>query len=253
MVRDFFYTISAYLLQNIAWPIETLLFKQYLSMEVKNKKNLAEAQKLAQNHKTGVLIVSNHTSELDQILLASSLGFLSTFSPLFYIARARKDDTYERARWGWRAFTYRHWFLRLFGAYPIVPNQKDYRTTLQDHIGLLRSGKRLVIFPEGGVTRPAYRGTPRGGVGYLALEIQCIILPVEVSGILNMTAKDFWEKKRKVHITFKQPLYSQNLSEKFSNLGAEQYQKCAEKIMELVYADSTVLDDHHESVLQTNS
>lgn len=252
-MRDFFYSISAFILQNSAWCIETPLFVHYLSMQIKNKKYLKEAQRLAREHKTGILIVSNHTSELDQILLASSLGFLSSLSPLFYIARARKDDAYERVRWGWRAFTYRHWFLRLFGAYPILPNQKDYSLTLRDHLSLLRSGKQLVVFPEGGVTRPTYRGTPRGGVGYLALEARPIILPVEVSGIWNMTAFDFWAKTRNVTVNFRQPVGPGNLVDEFLYKGAEQYQQCAEKIMELVYADPSISNKHHESILSTGS
>lgn len=253
MIRDFFYSLSAFVLQNSAWCIETPLFVRYLSMQVKNKNYLKEAQRLARKHKTGILIVSNHTSELDQILLASSLGFLSSLSPLFYIARARKDDAYERARWGWRAFTYRHWFLRLFGAYPILPNQNNYNLTLRDHIRLLRSRKRLVIFPEGGVTRPSYRGVPRGGVGYLALETQCIILPVEVSGIWNMTVKDFWSKNREVVVNYRLPVYSKIFDDVLLKTNPERYQRCAEKILELVYANSTVSDENHESILQTDS
>lgn len=234
-MRDRFYHISAFILQNLAWPIEVILFRKYLSLSIQNKEHLKEAYDISRKTGRGILIVTNHTSELDQILVAASLGFLSRVSPLFYVARARKDTAYERDRWGWRAFTYRHWFLRLFGAYPIIPNQKNYAVTLKNHTELLKEGRSLVIFPEGNVTRDTFRGTPKGGLGYLVKETCPIVLPLYIDGLWKMSSQEFWEKKRAVTVVYKKPVRAEDIVQAdFSQIESE-FQEISKKIMDLVY------------------
>jgi glycerol-3-phosphate dehydrogenase (NAD(P)+) len=90
--------------------------------------------------------------------------------PVYFVA---KKELFEKR---WQA-----WFLNCLGAFPIDRGASD-----QDAMGLAREilerGDVVVIFPEGTRTRPGELGTPKRGVGRLALETGAPVVPVAVIG-----------------------------------------------------------------------
>ena len=80
----------------------------------------------------GVLLLTNHQSYLDPVLLAMHLG-----RPVSFLA---KDDLFKVPGLSW--------LIRNLHAFPVKPNGRD-AGPLKESIRLLRSGRVLNIFPEG--------------------------------------------------------------------------------------------------------
>ncbi len=121
-----------------------------------------------------VLLVANHISDLDPILLSTVTRRIAHFmakKELFSIPLLRR-------------------VIQAFGAFPIHRGEAD-PSSLKHALALLSEGEAVGIFPQG--TR--YRGvspteTPvKGGVGLLALRSRASVLPVLIS-----------TKKYKVHL-----------------------------------------------------
>lgn len=113
----------------------------------------------------GVLVVSNHVSIADPVILIAASP-----RPLVFMA---KEDIF-RAR-------LRGAFLRWFGGvFPVRRGQNDIRA-VRDALELIRAGQPLVVFPEG-TRHPEGLGRALPGVGYLARRAECPILPVAIVG-----------------------------------------------------------------------
>jgi 1-acyl-sn-glycerol-3-phosphate acyltransferase len=113
----------------------------------------------------GVLVVSNHLSYADPVVL------MSTFTrPLLFMA---KEEL-------WRTSKGRRWFNAWGGAFPVKRGQNDVRAVRQA-LELIRAGHPLVLFPEG--SRHIHGlGPPQPGIGYLASRAGCPVLPVGING-----------------------------------------------------------------------
>src|SRR3990167_11455141 len=90
------------ILQTAIWPIMRPLFWFFLHLKIIGCENLRSLPK-------GVIFASNHTSELDAILIPASLPFLSRFMPMFYVSRPR--EFYKNS--GWRQLFYGGLFFKL--------------------------------------------------------------------------------------------------------------------------------------------
>jgi 1-acyl-sn-glycerol-3-phosphate acyltransferase len=135
----------------------------------------------------GILLIANHFSWFDPIILVLALPF----TPAFLIA-----NEVER-HWWVRIFT------RLFDCIPIWRGQVD-RTALRNAQRALAEGRVLAIFPEGGVNPELAQRVGRGemvpvtqgnigransqlvrarpGTALLAVSSKACILPVALSG-----------------------------------------------------------------------
>jgi 1-acyl-sn-glycerol-3-phosphate acyltransferase len=109
--------------------------------------------------KTNFIVVSNHASFLDPLLVMVAVP-----KKIFCIALR---DLYK---FGWL-----RWFLRLADALPSGSSSKKA-------VDLLSSGKIVGLFPEGGVSRDGRLKEFRRGVALLALKTGRPILPCAVFG-----------------------------------------------------------------------
>lgn len=112
-----------------------------------------------------LIIASNHRSFMDPWVIGMMLR-----RPIYYVA---KTELFHR-----RSIA---WFLSSLGAFPVDRGNGD-RDAMDAARRILERGDVVVIFPEGTRTRPGALGTPKRGVGRLALETGAPVVPVALIG-----------------------------------------------------------------------
>jgi 1-acyl-sn-glycerol-3-phosphate acyltransferase len=135
-----------------------------------------------------VIIAANHRSFLDPFVIACM-----SRRPLYYVAK--KELFAHRVT---------AWFLNSLGAFPIDRGAADH-DAMATAREILERGDSVLIFPEGTRIRPGTLGTPKRGVGRLALETGAPVIPVAVIG--TETVRRGWRiRPHKVSIRAGAPL-----------------------------------------------
>lgn len=191
---------SPLVLQWILWPITRPLFRFFGNLTIQGTEHVESAP-------SGAIFASNHTSELDALIIPTALPFFSRFRPFFYTSRERAFYSGT----GWRKWFYGGMLFKLLGAYPLLPGAHDYARSLKTHIMLSKKKQSIIIFPEGHVGHNHTLQEGRGGVSFIAHAAQVPIIPVAISGTYDLTAKEFFTRKRTFQISFGKPLYPHNL------------------------------------------
>lgn len=141
-----------------------LFFKYYLNLKVVGRKNIP---------KTGPFIfASNHASYLDPILLGVSLH-----RSLNYMAR---DTLFREGSFAW--------ILKRLHVFPVRRQVGDFRA-IKESIDILKSGKPLVIFPEGTRSDDGELKTGKPGIGFIAMKAKVPILPAYIEGSFKALPK----------------------------------------------------------------
>ena len=112
-----------------------------------------------------VILASNHRSFLDPFLIACLVR-----RPVYFVA---KRELF--------AHPVIAWILSALGAFPIDRGKQDAEAMATAE-AILQRGDCVVIFPEGTRVRPGPLGTPRRGVGRLALRTAAPVVPLAVIG-----------------------------------------------------------------------
>ena len=218
-----FYKIYAYPPFILQWFIRLFVlfvFKTFTRLEVRGLDNLAL-------HKGPLIFASNHASEWDGPLIRSVLPMFSRFGPMLYVSR---EKSFYNERFGWRAPFYGGFLFKLVGAFPVVVGQRDYETSLRNHISILKDGGSLNIFPEGGTGKNGVLKEGRGGTVYLSVKTQTSIVPVGISGLYNLSLRIFLERKRKVVLSFGSP-YIPNTTSSNEDVPIEEYKPLTQELM----------------------
>lgn len=164
--------------------------------------------------KGGVLIVSNHQSCLDPILLPLRLE-----RPLNYIAKSELFGNPLAA-----------WFLRsVFNAFPVRQGHNDVRA-VKETIHRLREGHLMNIYPEGSRTVDGEIAPLQRGVGLIVERARVVVVPAVIVG-----AFEAWPFPRKlprrgpVRIQFGPPL-------DLTGLGRDEILETIDRTLRKMYA-----------------
>jgi long-chain acyl-CoA synthetase len=125
------------------------------------------------------LISPNHQSHLDAFLLASAFPF-RVFRDVFYVGASEYFETPFRA-----------WIARLLRIVPVDPDTNLVRAMRAGAHGL-RSGKILILFPEGERSIDSDVKAFKKGAAILSLNVRASIVPVAIDGTF-----DLWPRARR--------------------------------------------------------
>ncbi|MBX3095786.1 MAG: 1-acyl-sn-glycerol-3-phosphate acyltransferase [Fimbriimonadaceae bacterium] len=122
----------------------------------------------------GVLIIANHLSDVDPILIQ-----LACPRPIHFMA---KNSLFRMKRIGK--------FMKWFGAFPVKPGSAD-RGALERAIALLQAGEVVCMFPEGGINVTADPVLPlKSGFVRVARDGNAMILPMRITNTNRIRTSD---------------------------------------------------------------
>jgi 1-acyl-sn-glycerol-3-phosphate acyltransferase len=142
----------------------------------------------------GVLLVSNHLSFLDVILLGLPLR-----RPLNYVARS----TLFVSVLGW--------FIRSVGAFPIQREGMG-ASGMKETLRRLRAGGIVTLFPEGTRSYDGQLGTLKPGIAVLVQRVGVPVVPAGVAGMFEVWPRSQpFPVPHPVRIHYGRPIYPNEL------------------------------------------
>lgn len=216
--------LPPYILQNLIWIPTRIILRYFIDLKIEGLEHLRDVR-------TPVIFASNHTSELDPVLIPAALPLCSRFSPIFYVSRERSFYTptlFRRLFWGGT-------FFKLWGAHPTLPGLGDYARSLATHVSIILGGGSLSIFPEGKMGyEPGIFHEAKGGVAYLSHATRAVIIPVGIDGSYQITPRQFLKRNRKVRVVFGRPIAHEDLFAGGDTPSPEEYKRAAREVMDRV-------------------
>lgn len=213
--------------QHLSWAPLRWSMKLFCSLKIIGIDNLTSS-------KPGVIIASNHISELDPMLISCCLPYLSSHLPLYFVSREIDFYKYNQL-----SFLYGGKFFRSMGAYPAYVGLKNYTQALYHHLRLIDQGRNVVIFPMGKINLENDPTKAKGGVAFLAQETRAPIIPVLIQGIENLSFKAFLSRRRKLTITFGKPISSDDIfmasKDAASGQNRNEYEEASSILMEKIF------------------
>jgi len=198
------YFLSPFILQNILiWVPARTLFRLFARYEIIGRENL-------KNIGSSAIFATNHSSELDPILVTDTLPFLSKFIPMFYVS-AGKELFKSKEVFGWKSIFYGGIFFNALGAYPIYKGTGDFDKALRNHIEILNDGGSLTIFPEGRRNKEIKWEEARPGVAHLLLRTKRPVVPVYIGGSHRTKLWEFFSFRRRYRVVFGEPIHAEDL------------------------------------------
>ena len=164
----------------------------------------------------GVLLVSNHTSLLDPVIVGSAANREIHFmgrSGLFRVPGLSK-------------------LITTFNAFPVNRGKPDLGA-LRKTISLLKEGNAVLIFPEGTRSLDGNLGKAHDGACFIAHRAGVPTIPVFHSGVERMLPRGSKRLRRaKLTVTFGEPIDFSGIVE--SDVKREMYQKMGVRMMSAI-------------------
>ena len=114
-------------------------------------------------------MAGNHCSQVDPVIIGVAAG-----RELWYLAKAELFST-----------PFLGWLIRNLHAMPVDRRRSD-RSALLAWTQILRSGNPVLLFPEGTRNKKPGFLRPRAGIGMLVCRTQAPVVPVYISGTVNV-------------------------------------------------------------------
>jgi len=145
-----------------------LLLILFFHIRVYGRQNIPE--------KGAVIILSNHQSFLDPILIGVGLGRRVNFMA--------RDTLFRNPFFGF--------LIRSLNAFPVKRGKVDLKA-LKHAIKLLSQGELLLLFPEGTRTSDGEIGKVRAGVCSIIKRADAVLIPAVIDG-----AYEAWPRRKKI-------------------------------------------------------
>ncbi|MFA6053752.1 MAG: AMP-binding protein [Thermodesulfovibrionales bacterium] len=168
------------------------------------------------------IITPNHASYLDAFAVVSGMPS-KTFRDLYTLG-IQKYFTGNAGKS----------FARLANVIPI-DQEKYLNKALQMSSYVLRNGKSLLIFPEGGRSFDGKLMEFKKGVGILAIELNIPVIPAYIEGSFEALPRSAaWPKFRQIKVAFGKPLFPYNADMSKKPAGTDNYQFFVNELKERV-------------------
>ena len=195
--------------QHLAWILMRIFLSIFCSLKIIN-------QHYADNIQGSFIVAANHSSELDPLVIISSLPFFSPQLPLTFVSRGKSFYINSKL-----SFLYGGALFRMMGALPAYVGLNNYKQALTHHLDAINKGDSICIFPIGKKHPLNEISNARGGVSFLAQESNLPILPILVEGLGKYTFYDYIKGKCRVTITFGEPVRSADIFIKKKKLSSK--------------------------------
>ncbi|MEW6214817.1 MAG: AMP-binding protein, partial [Nitrospirota bacterium] len=210
------YSFLEWLIVLISLRLIKIIMKIFFRLKIESLENIPE--------KGPYIITPNHASYLDGFNIVAALTSISF------------RDLYSLGFQKYFTGTFKESFARLAHVIPIDP--ETYLTrALQMASYILRNGKSLLIFPEGGRSYDGEIMEFKKGVGILSLELNVTVIPAYITGSFEALPRGkIWPKFTEMKITFGTPLYPSELDMSRKPEGMDEYQFFVNELRERVKA-----------------
>ncbi|HAS18352.1 MAG TPA: 1-acyl-sn-glycerol-3-phosphate acyltransferase [Nitrospiraceae bacterium] len=176
------------MLYSIAYVLVAIISRIYFRLHITGRENIPK--------EGGVIIASNHLSYLDIPLLGYSIG-------------RRADYMGKRELFNIPIISY---LLRTLGGFPIDRDKLD-RAALKDAVKRLKSGRVIVVYPEGTRSRDSILQPGKPGVGIIVKMSGAKVVPAAIQGTDRAMPIGAWLiRPAKVTVKFGKPLDFNNLA-----------------------------------------
>lgn len=128
------------------------VYKLFYNFHIEGTENIPQDRAL--------VMASNHRSYADPVILTMPMK-----KPVTYMA---KEELFKNRLFGW--------FITKLGAFPVKRGSGDMQV-IEDSVAILKSGRNLVIFPEGTRSKDGKVGKGKTGVALIAAKSGADVLP----------------------------------------------------------------------------
>lgn len=190
------YKNTTFILQSILCFIFNPLFYFFIHLKVRGLENI-------ENLDEPYIIASNHSSELDIIIILTIFYKKLKNKPLFCVTR---EKNFYRDMGILKGNIYGGLFFKIFGGYEVYRGTGDYRKSLINHISILKKGYNTCVFIEGKISKDGILSKAKGGALFLSQETGVPIIPISINGLFNIGFRDFILRKREARVTISKPI-----------------------------------------------
>lgn len=205
---------SMMLSSRIGYAVLKLFMKLFFRLEARGLENISGSGNF--------IIAPNHASYLD--------GFVVVLSLPFSVVR----NLYSLGISDFFAGSLKSWFANKAHVIPIDSSAYLNRA-LQTSAYVLRHGRSLCVFPEGGRSPDNSLLEFKKGVGILAVEMGIPVIPVYIKGTFEALPREkVWPTFTRISVTFGMPLSAKNIDFSRKPADMDDYQYFANLIREKV-------------------
>jgi 1-acyl-sn-glycerol-3-phosphate acyltransferase len=177
-----------YSFQKIVLTFAYFLLRIFADLKIDGREN---ARKIRGGP---LIIIANHKSFLDPLIIGLCFPFFSKIFPLRFIAK----DTFFKNPIGWI-------FYRSVGAFPACKGQ-GLAESLKIPSQILRDGGSVMFFPEGIRVREDSLGRPRIGAAELASNFPAVpIIPMAISNTHKVGHLGLLYKRSNLRVNIGEP------------------------------------------------
>jgi len=190
------YYLTSQVMQRIIWAPIRIMSNFFLNIAFDGLENIKSIDE-------PVIFASNHTHELDPLIIVSSLPFFSKKLPIIFVSLSK----HFYSTFGWRGrFLYGGFLFKLIGGFPAYRGLHDYKKALPNHIKALQDGYNVCIFPVGKRHTDTETSQAKGGVIYLAKETESLIVPIHITSLRDLSFWSLITRKHSLRVSFGKPI-----------------------------------------------